>query len=142
MHPSLTPPESAGTITLYSPFGFMDLAVYGNVSDPAKRYAFNIDGRNYFGAELPDFINDRNWKEKLTPVDGTFSPRGRSLNFWDEQHQEWVAIVQNAVPHWLPTREIARFASPDLKRWTSDIASDPRFGGSAPRRTITTSRCR
>ena len=38
-----------------APFGFMDLALYGNVSDPAKRYAFNIDGRNFFGAELPDF---------------------------------------------------------------------------------------
>jgi hypothetical protein len=108
-----------------APFGFMDLALYGNVSDPAKRYAFNIDGRNYFGAELPDLIHDGNWKEKLTLVDGTFSPRGRSLNFWDEQHQEWVAIVQNAVPHWLPTREIARFASPDLKRWTSDIVLTP-----------------
>ncbi|HEY1601752.1 MAG TPA: hypothetical protein VGG64_19280 [Pirellulales bacterium] len=108
-----------------SPFGFMDLALYGDVTDPARRYAFNIDGRNYFGAELPDFINDRDWKEKLTPVDGTFSPRGRTLSFWDAQHQEWVAIVQNAVPHWLPTREIARFASPDLKHWTSDIVLTP-----------------
>ena len=94
----------------YTPFGFMDLAQYGSVTDPTKRYAFNIDGRNYFGAELPDFINDQKWKEKLKPVDGTFSPRGRTLSFWDAQHQEWVAIVQNAVPHWLPTREIARFA--------------------------------
>jgi hypothetical protein len=108
-----------------NPFGFMDLALYGNVTDPGKRYAFNIDGRNYFGADLPDFINDRDWKEKLTPVDGTFSPRGRTLNFWDAKHNEWVAIVQNAVPHWLPTREIARFASPDLKRWSSDIALTP-----------------
>ena len=57
----------------------------------------------------------------------TFSPRGGGLHFWDGLHQEWVAIVQNAVPHWIPAREVARFASKDLVHWKSEIvlAADP-----------------
>ena len=34
-------------------------------------------------------------------------------------------MVQNAVPHWLPSREIARFASADLKTWRSEIVLAP-----------------
>lgn len=107
------------------PFGMFDLGQHGNVSDPARRFGFYIDGQAYFAAELPDFLNDRDWRSKLVKADGTFSPRWNGLNFWDEQHQEWVAIVQNAVPHWLPTREIARFSSPDLKQWRSEIVLTP-----------------
>lgn len=109
----------------YSPFRFMDLARHGGVTDPAKHFAVYVDGRSYFAPELPDFLNDPKWRDKLVPADGTFSPRGNTLSFWDAEHDEWVAIVQNAVPHWLPTREIARFASPDLKHWTSDIVLTP-----------------
>ena len=107
------------------PFTIVDLDQYGNVSDPAKRYAIHLDGQAYFAAELPDFIHDREWRAKLVKADGVFSPRWNHLNFWDQQHQEWVAIVQNAVPHWLPTREIARFSSPDLKHWNSEIVLTP-----------------
>ncbi|MDB6169292.1 MAG: hypothetical protein JWM88_2156 [Verrucomicrobia bacterium] len=106
-------------------FGFIDLGQYGSVADPARRYALSIDGKGYFTAELPDFINDRDWRNKLVPAGGSFSPRENTLNFWDEQHQEWVAMVQNAVPHWMPSREIARFASKDLKEWRSEIALAP-----------------
>ncbi|PYV11727.1 MAG: hypothetical protein DMG07_18585 [Acidobacteria bacterium] len=56
---------------------------------------------------------------------GRPSPRGASLSFWDEANREWVGIAQNAVPHWIPTREIARFASSDLKHWRSDIVLAP-----------------
>jgi hypothetical protein len=107
------------------PFGIFDLGQHGNVSDPARRFAFFIDGQAFFAAELPDFLNDRDWRSKLVKADGTFSPRLSRLNFWDDQHQEWVTIVQNAVPHWLPTREIARFSSPDLKQWRSEIVLTP-----------------
>lgn len=106
-------------------FGFADLAQYGNVTDPARRYALAIDGQAYFATEPPDFGRDPNWREKLTPAGGTFSTRGNTLNFWDAEHGEWVAMVQNAVPHWLPSREIARFASKDLKEWRSEIALAP-----------------
>ena len=108
-----------------TPFAFVDLGQYGNVSDPARRFAFFVNGTAYFSAELPDFIHDRNWVSKLSKANGIFSTRGNTLNFWDDQHEEWVAMVQNAVPHWLPSREIARFASKDLKTWTSEIVIAP-----------------
>jgi hypothetical protein len=119
------PTGSSKENNVESPFAIFDLGQYGNVSDPAKRFAFFIDGKGYFSAELPDFINDRDWRSKLTKAEGTFSPRWSNLNFWDDQRQEWVAIVQNAIPHWLPTREIARFSSPDMKTWCSEIVLTP-----------------
>jgi hypothetical protein len=106
-------------------FGFGDLGQFGNVTDPARRYALSVEGQAYFSAALPDFIHDRAWRSKLVPAGGTFSPRGDALNFWDAEHGEWVAMVQNAVPHWLPSREIARFASKDLKTWRSEIVLAP-----------------
>jgi hypothetical protein len=107
------------------PFGIRDMGQFGNVRDPEKRYAISYKGKGYFSPEVPDFLHDPNWTNKLTNCGGNFSPRGGALDFWDDQHQEWVGIVQNAVPHWLPTREIARFASKDLQHWTSDIVLAP-----------------
>lgn len=109
----------------YPPFQIMDLAPEGDVQGPAKRYAITVDGTAYFAADLPDVLHDRQWRDKLVPVEGSFSPRANALNFWDAGNKEWVAIVQNAVPYWLPTRQIARFASPDLKVWTSDVVLAP-----------------
>ena len=107
------------------PFRIADLGQYGNLSDPARRYAVYTGGRAYFAAAIPDFIHDRGWRSKLVDAGGIFSPRAHALHFWDPQHREWVAMVQNAVPHWLPSREIARFASTDLREWRSEIALAP-----------------
>jgi hypothetical protein len=114
------------------PFSIRDLVQFGNVQDPAKRYAISYKGKAYFSAEIPDFIHDSNWASKLVDAGGTFSPRGGALHFWDSIHEEWVAMVQNVVPHWMPGREMARFASKDLVHWTSDIglaadSEDPHF---------------
>ncbi len=97
------------------------------MKDPARRFAISYRGKAYFSAQLPDWLHDSNWADALTEAEVTFSPRGASLHFWDDQHKEWVGIVQNAVPHWLPAREIARFASKDLKQWRSEIVltADP-----------------
>ncbi len=47
----------------------------------------------------------------------------------DSRHPEILAVKadldQGVVPHWLPSREIARFASKDLLRWTSDACLYP-----------------
>ena len=123
--PFPSPVGSSKANNLGVPFSFSDLGLYGNVSDPAKRFAISADGKIYFAPELPDFINDRAWRDKLTGTEGTFSSRFQDLHFWDEKNQEWVAMVQNAVPHWLPSREIARFASKDLKTWRSEIVLAP-----------------
>jgi hypothetical protein len=106
-------------------FSVRDMQQYGNVRDPAKRYSISYQGKAYFSPEIPDFLNDPHWADKLVPAGGSFSPRGASLHYWDDQHQEWVAIIQNAVPHWLPSREMARFASKDLAHWTSEIVLAP-----------------
>jgi hypothetical protein len=107
------------------PFSIRDMRQYGNVQDPAKRFSISYQGTAYFAAEIPDFLHDPHWTDKLVPTGGTFSPRGATLDYWDDLHQEWVGIVQNVVPHWLPSREMARFASKDLMHWTSEIALAP-----------------
>ncbi|MBL9216324.1 MAG: hypothetical protein JNG83_12675, partial [Opitutaceae bacterium] len=107
------------------PFSIHDLGGHGGVTDPAKRYALSLGGQTYFTAEVPDFIGDPDWRTKLTKADGTFSSRGGILSFWDADSREWVAMVQNTMPRWLPSRQIARFSSPDLKVWRSEIALLP-----------------
>jgi hypothetical protein len=119
-----------------------DLARHGNVSDPEKRYAvrtspeylraFHVasqeipeSSRGYFAREIPDFLHDPDWKSKLQDSGGDFNPRRHSLHYWDDQHSEWVTLDQGVAPHWLPSREIARFASKDLKSWTSSAVIYP-----------------
>jgi len=102
-----------------------DLGQYGNITDPAKRFAIYYQESGYFSSELPDFIHDAKWTEKLVPCGGKFSPRAKGLHYFDNLNDEWVTIVQNAVPHWLPTREIARFGSKDLQSWRSEIVVAP-----------------
>ncbi|MEX0728375.1 MAG: hypothetical protein WD065_19040 [Planctomycetaceae bacterium] len=135
-------PESAGStrennigVPIMDP---TDLGTYGNVADPQKRFllrvveghqeALSVTGGNweaFFAAELPDFINDENWREKLTPTGSTLSPRRHYINFWDDIHNEWVALDQGIGGHWLPSRDIARLASPDLQNWTGEVALYP-----------------
>lgn len=123
-YPFPSPVGNSKQNNLGVPFSISDLGAYGNVADPAKRYAISYEGKAYFSATVPDFVHDRNWRSQLVPANGTFSTREGALHFWDSQHSEWVAIVQNAVPHWLPGRQIARFSSKDLKTWVSEIVLD------------------
>ena len=117
-----------------------DLGQYGNVSDPAKRYAVRLappvgegvgclwtrSPKGYFASELPDFLNDANWRDKLIDSGSEFDPRRRLLHFWDDVNDEWVAMEQGAAAGvWLPSREIARFASKELKDWTAEIVLYP-----------------
>lgn len=114
----------------------------GNVSDPAKRFAIRLapdqegeaagvgsnwrySPRGYFAADLPDFLHDPAWRAKLVDSGGNFNPRRNQVHFWDEVHKEWVAMDQGVVPHWLPSREIGRFGSPDLMNWHSHAALYP-----------------
>jgi hypothetical protein len=115
----------SGNPLAQSGFSIWDLGQYGNVSDPNQRYAIFYQDHGYFAKALPDFLHDANWQDKLVGCGGKFSPRGKGLHLWDNLHGEWVTIVQNAVPHWLPTREVARFASPDLEHWRSEIVLTP-----------------
>lgn len=120
----------------------MNLGLYGNVSDPAKRYALRVvttagssgvgagwrtSPRGYFATGLPDFLNDPRWRAKLTDAGSSFSPRRYALHYWDEVNEEWAAIDQGVVGHWIPSRDIARFGSKDLVHWssTSVLYPDP-----------------
>jgi hypothetical protein len=115
-----------------------DLGQYGNVADPQRRYALRLaqsggdvgashlrQTRGYFAPRIPDFLNDPRWQEQLIDSGGEFNPRRHALHFWDEVHEEWVAMDQGVVPHWLPSREIGRFASKDLLHWSSTAALYP-----------------
>ncbi len=114
------------------PIAFItNLSKYGNVKEPSKRYAIRLAGptgtgvgcswkhspRGYFIEKIPDFLTDRNWQEKLIYSGGNFNPRRHLLHFWDNVNEEWVAIEQGLIGNWLPSREIARFASKDLINW-------------------------
>jgi hypothetical protein len=94
------------------------------LDDWALERATGFD-RGYFAAQIPGFLGDPARRDKLLDSGGEFSPRRHLLHFWDEAHREWVAMDQGVVPHWLPSREIGRFASPDLVHWTSSAALYP-----------------
>lgn len=122
----------------------VDLGQYGNVSDPERRFLLRVipdvtEANSqpaistseaawpvYFAAHAPDVLNDPQWRTKLTAVDGGLNPRRFYVNFWDPLHAEWVAIEQGCGPgHWIPSREIARFASRDLRHWTVEAVLYP-----------------
>ena len=149
--PYPTPRGTSKENNLGVPFGAIcDLGQYGNVADPARRYAIELEriaadverqlkpGQIYFAGEIPDFLGDPEWTKKLVDSGGRRSPRA-ALHFWDDVHQEWVGMSQGVIGHWLPSREIARFASKDLREWTArsvlypDTAdcTDPRRFGEA-----------
>lgn len=122
------------------PISFItDLKRYGNVTNSSRRYALRLSppdacgvGSNwqysphgYFASELPDFLNDPDWRDKLLDSGGNFNPRRNMVHFWDDIHNEWAAIEQGAVGHWLPSRDVARMASKDLINWTSEVALYP-----------------
>jgi hypothetical protein len=110
----------------------------GNVSDPKKHYALRPapdaadilsshlqTTQGYFVPEIPDFLHDPDWSSKLIDSGGPFNPRRHMLHFWDDLHKEWVVIEQGVVGHWLPSREIGRFASKDLIHWTAQSVLYP-----------------
>jgi len=97
-----------------------DLHQFGNVRDPDQHYGltmdFRVGGWLPFCRELPDFINDPDWREKLEPSGGIVHSHYTTLEFWDDLHQEWVVMRQ--APNHPPVRCAGRYASPDLKNWT------------------------
>lgn len=112
-----------------------DLHAYGGVADPRRRFLLRVVQKDdthpfakvvksqmYYAADWPDFAGDPRWKEKLTPVPGaTLSPRGfLSLAGYDEAARTWFAVSQDTIGNWLPRggRDIARYASPDLVKWS------------------------
>lgn len=116
------------------------LGLNGNVKDPRRRYALRLvpesdeilastfkNTHGYFATELPDFLHDKQWAQKLTDSGTEFNPRRHLLHFYDDINEEWVAMEQGVIGHWYPSREIARMASKDLKNWTGDsvIYPDP-----------------
>ncbi len=96
-----------------------DLRLYGNVRDPAKRFTLHYRGNPApvcFASEPPDFMNDPDWREKLVDSGGFQPSHYNTLEFWDDLHEEWVAMRQ--APNHPPVRCAGRYASPDLQNWT------------------------
>ena len=113
-----------------------DLLLHGNVRDPSKRFVFCRRGRTkndvYFASELPDFINDPHALKRLVDSGGLLGSNHNTVEFWDDIHNEWVAMRQ--APNHPPVRCGGRYASPDLTDWRLDHylypdshdSSDPR----------------
>jgi len=112
-----------------------DLHAHGNIAEPSKRFlvrvvrkedthpfAKTVESQMYFAADWPDFAKDPTWKDKLTPVvGGCLSPRGfASLAGYDHEAGVWFAVSQDTLGRWIPRggRDIARYSSSDLVRWT------------------------
>ena len=115
-----------------------DMKLYGNVHDPDIRYAFpehpyKRASKTFFCSEMPDVLNDPNWRDKLVESGGYFPRSGGMPQFWDDIHQEWVGIVQ--APNHPPVRCIGRLASTDMNSWTLEHflypdahdSTDPRY---------------
>ena len=114
-----------------------DLLLHGNVRDPDKRFAlglnFGIPQRIAFCRELPDFVNDPHWQEKLVDSGGFVHSHYTTLEYWDDLNDEWVVMRQS--PNHPPTRVSGRYASPDMVHWKLDHhfypdahdSTDPRY---------------
>jgi len=116
-----------------------DLGQYGNIPDSRERFVIAVpDGSTWyprrlcFGSELPDFVGDPDWREKLVEV-GTRPSYKLGLHFWDDVHEEWVFMRQS--PNHPPTRCVARWSTKDLQNWTlkpvlfpdAHDSTDPRY---------------
>lgn len=114
-----------------------DMFLHGNVTNPEQRYAIGLDfrvgQRVGFCRELPDFINDPAWREKIVDSGGFKPSNYNALEFWDDLHFEWVAMRQ--APNHPPVRCGGRYASPDLRNWSLEHfiypdardSTDPRY---------------
>ena len=117
-----------------------DLARFGGVSDPQRRYLVNViyreDSHNfaditdaglYFAAEIPDFIGDPDWRSRLTPVwEGPRrGPRGEATHVagYSRADDEWFVCTQSRFGAWAGEdvgRTISRFSSEDLIHWSDE----------------------
>ena len=114
-----------------------DMFRHGNVREPDKRYAIGLDfrvgQRVGFCKELPDFLNDSNWRDKIVDSGGFKPSHYNALEFWDDINNEWVAMRQ--APNHPPVRCGGRYATPDLQNWNlehfvypdAQDSTDPRY---------------
>jgi hypothetical protein len=112
-----------------------DLFAHGNIRNPEKRFTLHYRGNPapvLFAAEPPDLLNDPDWKAKLVNSGGFQPSHWNTLEFWDDIHNEWVAMRQ--APNHPPVRCGGRYASADLTNWNLEHflypdahdSSDPR----------------
>ena len=100
-----------------------DLLLHGNVRDPSKRFVFCHDDRTkngvYFASQPLDFINDPHAIKNLVDTGGHLGCNHNTVEFWDDIHNEWVAMRQ--APNHPPVRCGGRYSSAsDLIDWKLD----------------------
>ena len=136
-YPFNVPTGTSKHNNLGCPFDFIyDLQAHGNLREKGKRFLLRVarrddthpfanvvESRLCFAPDWPDFANDPGWKKKLVPLEGAadISPRGfRSIAGYDHAAKEWFAVSQDTLDNWIPRggRDIAKFSSPDLAKWT------------------------
>jgi hypothetical protein len=116
-----------------------DVGGFGGVSDPKRRYLVNVlyrsdthnfapitDAGLYFAADVPDILNDPDWRSRMETVwEGPErGPRSETTHVagFDEQRNRWFVCTQSRIRDWgmRGGRDISRYASKDLIHWSPD----------------------
>ena len=117
-----------------------DLGNFGGIADPKRRYLVNVlyrddthnfapvtDAGLYFAADVPDILNDPDWRSRLeiiwqAPRRGPRSETTRVSGF-DARANLWFECVQSRLGGgWQGRggRDIARYTSKDLINWSDE----------------------
>ena len=115
-----------------------DLAAFGNVADPQKRFLINViskddthafakitDAGLYFASDVPNLLNDAGWRKRMQPIwEGARSgPRGAQVHVagFDDREQQWFECDQCSFAHIKDRgRQISRWTSRDLVEWSPE----------------------
>ena len=116
-----------------------DVGGFGGVIDPKRRYLVNVlhradthnfapitDAGLYFAADVPDILNDPDWRSRMETVwEGPErGPRSETTHVtgFDEQRNRWFVCTQSRMKDWTTRggRDISRYASKDLIHWSPD----------------------
>jgi hypothetical protein len=94
-----------------------DVGGFGGVSDPKRRYLVNVlyrsdthnfapitDAGLYFAADVPDILNDPDWRSRMETVwEGPErGPRSETTHVagFDEQRNRWFVCTQSRIRDW------------------------------------------
>lgn len=125
-----------------------DLGNFGGMADPKRRYLVNVlyrddthnfapitDAGLYFATDVPDILNDPDWRGRLDSVwqGPKRGPRGEATHVdgFDTWENLWFVCPQSRLGGgWQGRggRDIARYTSKDLINWSAEQVALPIAG--------------
>lgn len=120
-------------------YSLRDIGTFGGVSDPKRRYLVNVIDKDddhafarireaglYFAEDVPEFHTGPDWRKRMQVIwEGAHGgPRGASVRpaGYDEQARCWFEVSQSQFGGFQSRggRDIARWTSQDLLRWSDE----------------------